>query len=103
MPDPTPGPSRTWFLYLIECEDGSIYTGITVDVQARYTAHAGGKGARYMRSHPPRRLLAIVEYPDRSSASKAECEMKRLPAVEKRAFGVRHAATQSGVAPAEPA
>ena len=76
----------TWFLYLIECKDGSIYTGIAVDVHARYVAHQKGKGARYTRSHPPRRLLAIVEYPDRSTASKAEYAMKRLSALEKRRF-----------------
>ncbi len=75
-----------WFLYLIECRDGSIYTGITVDVAARYAAHAAGRGARYTRSHPPLRLLAIVEYPDRSSAAKAEYQMKCLTAVEKREF-----------------
>lgn len=75
-----------WFLYLIECKDGSIYTGIAVDVHARYAAHQKGKGARYTRSHPPRRLLAIVEYADRSTASKAEYAMKRLSAAEKRCF-----------------
>lgn len=76
----------SWFLYLIECKDGSIYTGIAVDVHARYAAHQKGKGARYTRSHPPRRLLAIVEYADRSTASKAEYAMKRLSAPEKRCF-----------------
>jgi putative endonuclease len=81
-----------WFLYLIECKDGSIYTGITVDVDARYAAHVSGKGARYTRSHPPRRLLATVEYPDRSAAAKAEHEMKCLSASEKRAFCRRHGA-----------
>ena len=76
----------TWHLYMIECRDGSIYTGITVDVAARYAAHAAGKGARYTRSHPPKRLLASVEYPDRSSALKAECEVKQLSAEAKRAY-----------------
>jgi predicted GIY-YIG superfamily endonuclease len=76
----------TWFLYMIECRDGSIYTGITVDVAARYAAHASGKGARYTRSHPPKRLLASVEYPDRSSALKAEYEVKLLSADAKRAY-----------------
>lgn len=76
----------TWYLYLIECRDGSIYTGITVDVAARYAAHAAGKGARYTRSHPPKRLLASVEYPDRSSALKAEYEVKLLSADAKRAY-----------------
>ena len=75
-----------WFLYLIECRDGSIYTGITVDVAARYAAHAAGRGARYTRSHPPLRLLATVEYPDRSTAAKAEYQMKLLTPVAKREF-----------------
>ena len=75
-----------WYLYMIECEDGSIYTGITVDVTARYSAHVSGKGARYTRSHPPRRLLCSVEYADRSTALKAEGQMKRLTASEKRTF-----------------
>lgn len=75
---------KPWFLYLLECQDGSIYTGITVDVAARYAAHANGTGARYTRSHPPQRLLAVIEYPDRSAASKAEYAMKQLTAEEKR-------------------
>ena len=75
-----------WYLYLIECRDGSIYTGITVDVAARYAAHDAGRGARYTRSHPPKRLLASVEYPDRSSALKAEYEVKMLSADAKRAY-----------------
>ncbi len=73
-------------MYLIECEDGSIYTGIAVDVQARYAAHAAGKGARYTRSHRPKRLLAAFEHADRSSASKAEYAIKRLTADKKRAL-----------------
>jgi len=79
-----------WFLYLIECADGSIYTGITVDVDARYTAHAGGKGARYTRSHPPRRLLLSIAYPDRSAAAKAEYAIKLLSAAAKRDLVRRH-------------
>lgn len=79
----------TWFLYLIECSDGSIYTGIAVDVAARYAAHARGKGARYTRSHPPRRLLAVVPHADRSAALRAEYAMKRLSRDEKRGFCLR--------------
>ncbi|HUY04165.1 MAG TPA: GIY-YIG nuclease family protein [Rhodocyclaceae bacterium] len=75
-----------WFLYLIECRDGSIYTGITIDVAARYAAHAGGRGARYTRSHPPARLLAVVEYPDRSAAASAEYRTKLLSPAAKREF-----------------
>ncbi|HEX3123029.1 MAG TPA: GIY-YIG nuclease family protein [Rhodanobacteraceae bacterium] len=73
-----------WFVYLIECTDGSIYTGIAVDVAARYAVHASGKGSRYMRAHPPARLLATFEYANRSKASIAEHRIKQLSAQEKR-------------------
>jgi putative endonuclease len=76
----------SWFVYLIECEDGSLYTGITNDVEARYGAHASGTGARYTRAHPPRRLLLALPYPDRSSASKAEYALKQMSAQAKRAY-----------------
>jgi len=81
-----------WFLYLLECRDGSLYTGIAVDVEARYAAHASGRGARYTRSHPPQRILLVLPYPDRSSASKAEYAMKQLSAARKRAFVLAHSA-----------
>ena len=77
-------PPADWFLYLIECADGSIYTGIARDVAARYAAHVSGKGARYTRSHPPARLLATQAFPDRSSALKAEYRVKQLSAADKR-------------------
>ena len=83
-----------WFVYLIECSDGSLYTGIAVDVDARYAAHARGKGARYTRAHPPAQLLARFEYPDRSAASRAEYAIKQLSPAAKRALCV------SGAAPA---
>ena len=76
----------SWFLYLIECLDGSIYTGIAIDVAARFAAHASGKGARYTRTHPPARVLVSVEYPDRSSALKAEYRIKQLKPAAKREF-----------------
>ena len=69
---------------MLECVDGSVYTGIAVDVAKRYALHAAGKGARYTRSHPPARLLASFEYPDRSSASKAEHVIKQLRPEQKR-------------------
>ncbi|CAM2144228.1 putative endonuclease [Pararobbsia alpina] len=76
--------AMAWFLYLIECADDSLYTGIAVDVAARYEQHVKGTGARYTRSRAPRRLLATFELPDRSVASKAEYAVKRLPAATKR-------------------
>jgi putative endonuclease len=77
---------KTWFVYLIECVDGSLYTGITVDLSSRFEAHRDGRGARYMRLHPPLRMLAAEAHPDRSSASKAEYRIKQLPASEKRVY-----------------
>lgn len=86
----------TWFLYLIECRNGSIYTGITTDVEARYAAHASGKGARYTRANPPLRLLASLAFADRSAAARAEYAMKQLSAAEKRAFCAAQAAAEAG-------
>lgn len=77
---------KPWYLYLIECADGSIYTGISTDVAARYAAHVRGLGARYTRSHPPRQLLGVEAHPDRSAASKAEYRVKQLTAAEKRLY-----------------
>ena len=87
---------KAWYLYLLECADGSIYTGITVDVEARYAAHATGRGARYTRSHPPARVLASIEYPDRASASKAEYAMKQLTAAQKRALAKKSSSKRTG-------
>ena len=78
------GEVRPWFVYLIECRDGSFYAGIAVDVAARFALHVRGKGARYTRSHPPARLAWAAQYPDRSAALKAEYAIRRLPAARKR-------------------
>jgi putative endonuclease len=86
LPTAVPNDERPWFLYLIECRDGSYYAGITNDVQARYRAHVDGKGARYTRSHPPLRLLGARPYPDRAAASRAEWTIKQLPKGKKLAF-----------------
>lgn len=85
----------SWYVYLIECRDGSIYTGIAVDVAARYAAHAAGKGARYTRSRPPRRLLAVLAMADKSSALREEHRIKQLSPAQKRAL--------IAAAPVEPA
>ena len=74
----------TWSLYLLECRDGSIYTGIARDVEKRFEAHCTGKGARYTRTHPPLRILAAMVIGDRSHALSAEYRVKQLTAVEKR-------------------
>jgi putative endonuclease len=76
--------ASAWFLYVVECIDGSLYTGIARDPHTRYAEHACGLGAKYTRSHAPVRLLMVEPHPDRSSALKAEYAFKQLPAAEKR-------------------
>ena len=77
-----------WWLYLIECRGGSLYTGITNDVPARYAAHCAGKGARYTRMYPPVLLLAAQPYPSRGEAARAEYAMKQRSPAEKRAWAL---------------
>lgn len=76
--------AKTWFVYLIECIDKSIYTGVTVDVTARFAQHLSGKGARYTRAKPPQKILAVFPYPSQSLALKAEHAIKQLSAKKKR-------------------
>lgn len=77
---------KPWFLYLLECAGGRIYTGITVDVEARYAAHVAGKGARFTRAYAPSRVLLALAFADRSAASRAEYRVKQLTASQKRAL-----------------
>lgn len=92
---PSPGTARTWHVYILECEDGSLYTGIAVDVAARFALHCAGKGAKYTRAHPPRRVLASFPHPDRSSATKAELAIKKLAAAQKRRLCAAAAAVRA--------
>ncbi len=52
--------NASWFLYLIECADGALYTGIALDPAARYAQHQMGKGAKYTRANPPLRLIGTM-------------------------------------------
>jgi len=81
-----PAISSAWCVYLIECRNGAFYAGITNRLEARYAAHAAGRGARYTRANPPLRLLGFRNYPDRSSASRAEWHIKQLPKEKKLPF-----------------
>ena len=78
--------AMAWYLYLLECADGSYYAGITNKLEERIVAHNQGVGARYTRGRGPVKLLDVKPYPDRSNASKAESAVKRLPRSQKRQF-----------------
>lgn len=65
---------------MIRTQDGQLYTGITTDIQRRWQEHSSGKGgARYFRTSKPAQLCRVEEHPDRSSASKREAEIKKMP------------------------
>jgi putative endonuclease len=75
---------RRWYVYMLLCRGNAIYTGIALDVAARYARHLAGTGARYTRANPPSRLLAKFVCPNQSAAGRLEAAIKRLPAAEKR-------------------
>tara|TARA_E500000305_G_C4025767_1_gene241719 strand:- start:2692 stop:2961 length:270 start_codon:yes stop_codon:yes gene_type:complete len=77
---------QSWYLYILECAGNRLYTGITVDVDARFAAHASGKGAKFTKSFPPQQILFQAEFPDKAAASRAESDIKKLSATEKRHF-----------------
>lgn len=66
----------TYFVYLLECIDGSIYTGITTDVERRFREHVKGEGANYTRSRGAKKIVHIEKCKDRSTAQKREAEIK---------------------------
>ena len=74
---------KAWYLYMLRCGDGSLYTGITTDVEKRLAAHRAGKGAKYTRGRGPLELVYREELPDHSAALKRELEIKSMPRAEK--------------------
>lgn len=75
-----------YFVYLIQCVDGSIYTGITTDVTRRFDEHKKGKGGHYTKSRRVVKILYTESQPNKSSALKREAKIKRLSRKEKMAL-----------------
>ena len=71
------------FCYILECSDGSYYTGWTTDLERRLLAHASRRGGRYTRSRLPVRLVHVETLPDRSAAMRREAEVKKMTRLEK--------------------
>jgi putative endonuclease len=67
-----------YFVYILKCKDGSLYTGITTNVKRRFLEHKAGKGGAYTRSHLPVKVVYTERKRNRSSASKRESEIKNL-------------------------
>lgn len=74
---------KTWKVYMLRCGDGSLYTGIAVDVQARLATHRSGKGAKYTRGRGPLELVYTEQCPDKGTALKRELAIKALSREEK--------------------
>jgi putative endonuclease len=72
-----------YFCYILECSDGTYYTGWTTDPQRRLRQHNAGRGARYTRARRPVRLVYQEELPDRGSAMRREHSIKKLGKVRK--------------------
>jgi putative endonuclease len=74
---------KPWYLYLLECKNGRLYSGVTTDLAARFNKHKRGKGGMFTRLNPPRRIVAAMMFENRAEASKAEYRMKQLSAAQK--------------------
>jgi putative endonuclease len=74
---------QPWHVYMVRCSDGSLYTGVAKDVNARVDRHNEGKGAKYTRSRRPVRLIYSELVEDRGAALKRELEIKSMSSVSK--------------------
>ena len=72
-----------WYLYILRCGDGTLYTGITTDVEKRLEQHRSGKGAKYTRGRGPLALVYREELEDHSAALKREWAVKKMTREEK--------------------
>ena len=80
---PEAATARPWLLYVLLCGDGSLYAGVTPDLEQRLAAHRAGRGARYTRGRAPLDLLRAWSFVDVGAALKAERRFKRLPRARK--------------------
>ena len=72
-----------WQVYIILCTDNSLYTGITTDIERRLAQHGSARGAKYFRGRRPRRVVFLEGGHTRSTASKREAAIKKLPRADK--------------------
>lgn len=79
-------PKTQWVVYLVGCSDGSLYCGVTNDLERRLAAHNSGKGARYTRSRTPVKLVCASSPMTKSEAHRLEYRVKRAPAAMKKAM-----------------
>jgi len=80
----------TFYVYILQCCDGSYYTGYTKNIETRMQQHQNGKGARYTKAHRPQRVAYHEQFNTRSAAMKREREIKRLSHQQKTLLIVEH-------------
>jgi len=80
--------SGPWFVYILECVNGRLYTGITTQLEQRFAKHSSGKGAMFTKLNRPSRMIAAKICKDRSEASKLEWVVKSLRPEKKRMLGL---------------
>lgn len=84
---------QCWFCYLLECADGTFYTGITNDVERRLSRHNEGRGSKYTRGRLPVKVVYAEPHADRSAAARREREIRRMPRAGKVALAATRRAT----------
>ena len=74
---------QKWYLYIVRCRNGSLYTGIATDVERRFTEHQANKGSKYLRGRGPLKLVFTKQIGKKELALKIERLVKRLPKLKK--------------------
>ncbi len=74
---------KKWYVYILRCRDGTLYTGLTDDLTKRLAAHNSGKGAKYTRGRGPVAMVYSEELPTATAARRREYEIKQLPRAKK--------------------
>ena len=80
------GPTDRWYVYIVECADGTLYLGVSLDPQRRVGQHNAGRGARYTRTRRPVTLLGSQPVASRADALRLEKQLKQRSPQRKRAF-----------------
>jgi putative endonuclease len=75
-----------WYVYIVRCRDGSLYTGIATDVERRITDHQANKGSKYLRGRGPLKLVFKKQIGEKGRALRVERQVKRLPRYKKEAL-----------------
>ena len=77
---------KRWVVYILSCNDGTLYTGITDNLSRRFAQHCAGKGAKYTRGRAPLKLVYAERCADHSDALRREIAIKRLRRTKKQAL-----------------